>query len=150
MMIWRTFLFSFSFHFIWYQNFGNFLGKIEKLVEFTLEKNKKTPKNSQFLCQKILKFHQKKRWYLVIQQGWVLGTHEAQLMMGVLIAYGLLSHYWALPHRDRDYCIGSNFWKFYLIRTRFILSELVFFWWKCLDYLDWKGFFWCSECGHSK
>jgi len=28
-------------------------------------------------------------------------------------------------HRDRDYCIGSNFWKFYLIRTSFTLGELV-------------------------
>jgi len=29
------------------------------------------------------------------------------------------------PHRDRDYCIGSNFWKFYLIRTGFTSGELV-------------------------
>ncbi len=29
------------------------------------------------------------------------------------------------PHRDRDYCIGSSFWKFYLIRTNFTLGELV-------------------------
>ncbi len=29
------------------------------------------------------------------------------------------------PHRNRDYGIGSNFWKFYLIRTNFILIELV-------------------------
>jgi hypothetical protein len=29
------------------------------------------------------------------------------------------------PHRDRDYCIGSNFWKFHLIRTNFTLGELV-------------------------
>jgi hypothetical protein len=28
-------------------------------------------------------------------------------------------------HRDRDYGIGSNFWKFYLIRTSFTLGELV-------------------------
>ncbi len=28
--------------------------------------------------------------------------------------------------RGRDYCIGSNFWKFYLIRTGFTLDELVF------------------------
>jgi len=33
--------------------------------------------------------------------------------------------FWALPHRDRDYRIGSNFWKFYLIRTGFILGEPV-------------------------
>jgi hypothetical protein len=30
--------------------------------------------------------------------------------------------YWALPW---DYLIGSNFWKFYLIKTGFILGELV-------------------------
>jgi hypothetical protein len=29
------------------------------------------------------------------------------------------------PHRDRDYCIGSNFGTFYLIRTVFTLGELV-------------------------
>jgi len=28
-------------------------------------------------------------------------------------------------HRDRDYCIRSNFWKFYLIRTGFKLGEPV-------------------------
>ncbi len=31
------------------------------------------------------------------------------------------------PHRDRDYHIQSNFWKFYLIRTSFTLGELVSF-----------------------
>jgi hypothetical protein len=30
------------------------------------------------------------------------------------------------PHRDRDYRIRSNFWKFYLIKTGFTLGELVF------------------------
>jgi hypothetical protein len=29
------------------------------------------------------------------------------------------------PHRDRDYRIGSNFWKLYLIRTGFTLNEPV-------------------------
>jgi hypothetical protein len=30
------------------------------------------------------------------------------------------------PHRDKDYHrIGSNFWKFYLIRTSFTLNEMV-------------------------
>jgi hypothetical protein len=29
------------------------------------------------------------------------------------------------PHRDRDYGIGSKFWKFYLIRTSFTSGELV-------------------------
>jgi len=28
------------------------------------------------------------------------------------------------PHRDMDYHIGSNFWKFYIIKTNFILDEL--------------------------
>ncbi len=35
---------------------------------------------------------------------------------------------WALhPHRDRHYPIGSNFWKFYLIKTSFTLGERVCF-----------------------
>ncbi len=29
------------------------------------------------------------------------------------------------PQRDKDYHIGSNFWKFYLIRTSFTLGEPV-------------------------
>ncbi len=38
----------------------------------------------------------------------------------------------------------------------FTLLELVshwvnwFLWWKCLDCLDWNGFFWHSECGQSR
>jgi hypothetical protein len=28
-------------------------------------------------------------------------------------------------HRDMDYCIGSNFWKSYLIKTGFTLGEPV-------------------------
>ncbi len=28
-------------------------------------------------------------------------------------------------HKDRDYHIGSNFWKFYLIRIGFTLGDLV-------------------------
>ncbi len=51
------------------------------------------------------------------------------------------------PHRNRDYCIASNLWKFYLNRTSFTLNW--FLWWKCLDCLDWKRLFWCSGCGHS-
>jgi hypothetical protein len=43
----------------------------------------------------------------------------------ICITYSLVSCCWALPHRDRDYCIGSKFWKFYLIRTSFILGEPV-------------------------
>ncbi len=30
-----------------------------------------------------------------------------------------------VPHRDKDYRIRSNFWKFYLIRTGFTLCERV-------------------------
>jgi len=30
-----------------------------------------------------------------------------------------------LDHKDMNYHIGSNFWKFYLIRTSFTLGELV-------------------------
>jgi hypothetical protein len=53
------------------------------------------------------------------------------------------------PHKDRDYCTGSNFWKFCLIRTGFTLGKLVFRW-KCLDCLDWNRLFWCSEYRHSR
>jgi hypothetical protein len=49
-----------------------------------------------------------------------------------------------------DYCIPSNFWKFYLIRTSFTLGELVFLVKVFrLFTLEWI-FFWCSECGHSR
>jgi hypothetical protein len=42
---------------------------------------------------------------------------------------------WALPPEGHsDYRIRSNFWKFYLIGTGF-------FWWKCLDCLDWNRLF---------
>ncbi len=33
---------------------------------------------------------------------------------------------WALVHRDRDSRIGSNFCKFYLIKTGFTLNEQVY------------------------
>ncbi len=33
---------------------------------------------------------------------------------------------WARPHRDKGYHIGSNFSKFYLIKTGFTLSEHVY------------------------
>jgi hypothetical protein len=29
------------------------------------------------------------------------------------------------PHRDKDYSIQYNFWKFYLIRISFTLGEVV-------------------------
>jgi hypothetical protein len=43
----------------------------------------------------------------------------------ICVTYSFISCCWALPHRDRDYCIRSKFWKFYLIRTSFILGEPV-------------------------
>jgi len=54
------------------------------------------------------------------------------------------------PHRDRDYHIRSNFWKFYLIKTGFTIGERVslvkvFRLFK-LEHM----FFWCSECGHTR
>ncbi len=43
--------------------------------------------------------------------------------------FGTTSHHYCFfgpyPHRNRDYRIGSNFWKFYLNRTSFTLGELV-------------------------
>ncbi len=53
------------------------------------------------------------------------------------------------PHRDRNYRIGSNFWKFYLIRTGFALGELVSLV-KLFRLFRLERFFWCSECGHSR
>jgi hypothetical protein len=42
--------------------------------------------------------------------------------------YSLSPAFWCVgpwPHRDRDYRIGANFWKFYLIRTGFTFGEPV-------------------------
>jgi hypothetical protein len=50
---------------------------------------------------------------------------------------------WPRLHMDRDHHIQSNFWKFHLVRTNFMLGESVY----CVD---WNGFFWRSECGHSQ
>jgi hypothetical protein len=56
---------------------------------------------------------------------------ERQAWMAVTFAtpggYEIPRVCWALlPQGHRDYyCIGSNFWKFYLIRTSFTLGELV-------------------------
>jgi hypothetical protein len=55
------------------------------------------------------------------------------------------------PHKVRYYRIGSNFWKFYLIRTSFTLGEpvslvKVF----RLFRLELFRLFWCSECGHNR
>jgi hypothetical protein len=54
------------------------------------------------------------------------------------------------PHKDKEYRIGSNFWKFYLIKTNFTLGELISLVKVNLDYLDWNGIFWCLECGHNR
>jgi hypothetical protein len=55
------------------------------------------------------------------------------------------------PHRDRDrdYRIGSNFWKFYLIKISFTLDEPVSLV-KVFRPFRMEGLFWCSQCGHSK
>jgi hypothetical protein len=54
------------------------------------------------------------------------------------------------PHRDRDYFhIGSNFWKFCLIRTDFTLGEPVFLV-KVFRLLRLEWIFGCLECGHSR
>ncbi len=55
-----------------------------------------------------------------------------------------------LPHRKRDYCIGSNFWKFYLIRTGFTSAELVSLVKVFRLFRSERIFLWCSECRHSK
>jgi hypothetical protein len=54
------------------------------------------------------------------------------------------------PDRDRHYRIGSNFWKFYLIRTGFTLGEPVSLVKVFRLFKLEQMFFWCSECGHSR
>jgi len=54
------------------------------------------------------------------------------------------------PHRNGDYCIGSNFWKFYLIRTSFTSREPVSLVKVFRLFRSERIFLWCSECGHSK
>jgi hypothetical protein len=53
-------------------------------------------------------------------------------------------------HRDSDYRIGSNFWKFYLTRTSFTLREPVSLVKVFRLFRSKLFFFGCSECGHSK
>jgi hypothetical protein len=54
------------------------------------------------------------------------------------------------PHRDRDYHIGSNFWKFYFIKIDFTLDELVSLG-KVFRPFKLEHFsFGCLECGHSR
>jgi len=44
------------------------------------------------------------------------------------------------------YCIGSKFWKFYLIRIDLTLGEPV----SSVKVFRLEWIFWCSECGHSR
>jgi hypothetical protein len=53
------------------------------------------------------------------------------------------------PHRDRDYRILSNFWKFCFIQTGFTLGEPVFLV-KVFKLFRLKRIFLCSECGHNR
>ncbi len=53
-------------------------------------------------------------------------------------------------HRDRDYCIGSNFAKFYLIRIGFTLDEPLSFTKVFRLFRLEPIFFWCLKCGHSR
>jgi hypothetical protein len=48
---------------------------------------------------------------------------------------------WPHKDKDKDYRIGSNFWKFYLIKTNFTLGELISLVKVNLDYLNWNGIF---------
>jgi hypothetical protein len=60
----------------------------------------------------------------------LVGTQKPSLPYEIVVrAYVLyLPFYFIGPytHTDRNYGIGSNFWKFYVIRTGFILDEQVF------------------------
>jgi hypothetical protein len=48
------------------------------------------------------------------------------------------------------HCIGSNFWKFYLIKTGFTLCELVSLVKVFRLFKLEQMCFWCPECGHSR
>ncbi len=50
---------------------------------------------------------------------------ECHLTYDNLFCFNLFCFVGPCPHRDGDYGIGSNFWKFYFIRTSFTLDELV-------------------------
>jgi len=58
-----------------------------------------------------------------------LGTTLTLASKLISTLFGTTSHHYCFfgpcPHRNRDYRIGSNFWKFYLNRTSFALGELV-------------------------
>jgi hypothetical protein len=49
----------------------------------------------------------------------IVGCNRVRNRIGICIK-ALFSG--SCPHRDRDYCIQSNFWKFYLIKTGFTLG----------------------------
>jgi hypothetical protein len=56
---------------------------------------------------------------------------------------GILPLLGPAPKRNRDYRIGSNFWKFYLIRAGFTLGELV-------SLVKVFRLFRLEQCGHSR
>jgi hypothetical protein len=84
------------------------------------------------------------RWWVRVPE-----NSDGQSSMGGYLASGNISFVGPCPHRDRDYCIQSNFWKFDLIRSGFTLGEPVFLV-KVFRLFRLDGFFWCSECGHSR
>jgi hypothetical protein len=55
-----------------------------------------------------------------------------------------------VPVGDRDYSIGSNFWKLYLIRTDFTLVELVSLVKVFRLFRLERSFLVFGECGHSR
>jgi len=58
------------------------------------------------------------------------GTQKARVPYEIVFrAYVLYLPFYFIgpcPHMDRDYHIGSNLWKFYVVRTGFILDKQVF------------------------
>jgi hypothetical protein len=52
-------------------------------------------------------------------------TNEIKFIAKYSMVNWCFIHWVLLGPRDRDYPIGSNFWKFYLIRTGFTFRELV-------------------------
>ncbi len=57
--------------------------------------------------------------------GATLSVHYLHYILITCLCMFLFCLVGPYPHRDRDYCIWSNFWKFYLIRTSFTLGESV-------------------------
>jgi hypothetical protein len=86
--------------------------------------------------------------------GWQLGECEPQLLCDCVGSSCNSLHGFVIepcPHRDRGYGIGSNFGKFYLIRTDVTLGEPVSLV-KVFRLFRLEGIlFWCLECvcGHS-